>query len=65
MVCWRGGKMKIQYNFTKKEIELIIYILEKVNLSSLDSESLRKVMFLLDNLVSVLNLESDLNEVEQ
>ena len=70
MVCWRGGTMKIQYNFTKEELELIIYTLEKVNLSSLDSESLEKVMFLLDNLISAMKQENliwrvDLNEVER
>ena len=62
--------MKIQYNFTKEELELIIYTLEKVNLSSLDSESLEKVMFLLDNLISAMKQENliwrvDLNEVER
>jgi hypothetical protein len=65
MVCWMGGTMKIQYNFTRKELVLIAKTLNEVKLSNLDSETLEQVLRLKENLISLLNLESDLNEVER
>jgi hypothetical protein len=65
MVCWRGGTMKIQYNFTRKELVLIAKTLDDVKLCGLDSVTLEQVLRLRENLISVLNLENDLNEVKE
>ena len=57
--------MKIDYKFNRLELKLICESLEQATYNTKDSDLIDNINKLKENIISVLNLEIDLNEVEK
>ena len=55
--------MKIEYKFNREELNLICECLKQAGFNSRDCDFIEKTNLLKKNIISVLNLEQDLNEV--
>ena len=55
--------MKIEYKFNREELKLICGCLEQATYNTRDSNLIDNINLLKENIISVLNLEQDLNEV--
>jgi hypothetical protein len=55
--------MKIEYKFNRTELKLICEALEQATYNTKERDLIDNLNRLKENLISVLNLESDLNEV--
>ena len=57
--------MKLEYKFNRQELKLICKCLEKVSYNTSDADLIDNMHRLKENLISILNLERDLNEVQK
>ena len=57
--------MKLEYKFNRTELKLICECLEQATYNTTNSDLIDNIKRLKENIISVLNLEQDLNEVEE
>lgn len=57
--------MKIEYKFNRTELKMICESLEQATYNTNDCDLIENLIRLRENIVSMLNLEQDLNEVEE